>query len=63
MSDATNIDGKASAANLRAEISRKVALVKEKHGLTPGLSVILVVRTQQVRSMSATRAKQQSRLG
>ena len=42
MSDATNIDGKASAANLRAEISRKVALVKEKHGLTPGLSVILV---------------------
>ena len=42
MSDAINIDGKASAANLRAEISRKVALVKEKHGLTPGLSVILV---------------------
>ena len=42
MSDATKIDGKTFAANLRAEIGRKVALLKEKHGLTPGLSVILV---------------------
>ncbi len=42
MSDATIIDGKAFAANLRAEIGRKVAVLKEKHGLTPGLSVVLV---------------------
>jgi len=42
MSDATKIDGKTFAANLRAEIGRKVTLLKEKHGLTPGLSVILV---------------------
>ncbi len=42
MSDATKIDGKTFAANLRAEIGRKVALLKERHGLTPGLSVVLV---------------------
>jgi methylenetetrahydrofolate dehydrogenase (NADP+)/methenyltetrahydrofolate cyclohydrolase len=42
MSDANIIDGKAFAANLRAEIGRKVAVLKEKHGLTPGLSVVLV---------------------
>ena len=42
MSEATRIDGKAFAADLRAEIGRKVAVLKEKHGLTPGLSVVLV---------------------
>ncbi len=42
MSEATRIDGKAFAANLRSHIGRKVAVLKEKHGLTPGLSVVLV---------------------
>lgn len=36
------IDGKAFAAKLRAEIATAVASVKEQHGLTPGLAVILV---------------------
>jgi len=36
------IDGKAFAANLRADIERHVAMLKEKHQLTPGLSVVLV---------------------
>jgi len=42
MSNATIIDGKTFAANLRADIGRKVAVLKEKHGLIPGLSVVLV---------------------
>ena len=42
MSDANIIDGKAMAANLRADIGRRVALLKEGHGVTPGLSVVLV---------------------
>jgi methylenetetrahydrofolate dehydrogenase (NADP+)/methenyltetrahydrofolate cyclohydrolase len=36
------IDGKEVAALLRAEIAKAVAEVKEKHGLTPGLAVVLV---------------------
>ena len=39
---ATIIDGKAFSANLRGEIARKVALVKENHSITPGLAVVLV---------------------
>ena len=42
MSDAVIIDGKAFAADLRAEVGRKAALLKEQHGLVPGLSVVLV---------------------
>jgi len=36
------IDGKAFAANLREEIKGQVAELKEKHGITPGLAVVLV---------------------
>ena len=36
------IDGKAVAAELRAKIGRAVAELKSKHGLTPGLAVVLV---------------------
>ena len=36
------IDGKACAAELRAEVARKVAALKAAHGLTPGLAVVLV---------------------
>jgi methylenetetrahydrofolate dehydrogenase (NADP+)/methenyltetrahydrofolate cyclohydrolase len=39
---ATIIDGKAVAAELRAEIARQVAELKAKKGVTPGLGVILV---------------------
>lgn len=39
---ATIIDGKAFSANLRAEIARKVEIVKSNHNLTPGLAVVLV---------------------
>ncbi len=39
---ATIIDGKAFSAKLRDEIARKVKLLKQNHGLTPGLAVVLV---------------------
>jgi methylenetetrahydrofolate dehydrogenase (NADP+)/methenyltetrahydrofolate cyclohydrolase len=39
---ATIIDGKAFSANLRGEIARKVALLKQDHSVTPGLAVVLV---------------------
>jgi methylenetetrahydrofolate dehydrogenase (NADP+)/methenyltetrahydrofolate cyclohydrolase len=36
------IDGKAEAERLRGEVAIAVATLKEKHGLTPGLAVVLV---------------------
>ncbi len=39
---ASIIDGKAFAANLKEEIARKVRILKELHGLIPGLAVVLV---------------------
>ncbi len=42
MSEAKIIDGKAFAAGLRGRIATRVADLKAKHGLTPGLAVVLV---------------------
>jgi len=43
MTKADNIiDGKAFAADLRADIGRKVGELKSRHGITPGLAVVLV---------------------
>ena len=39
---ATIIDGKAFAANVRAQVAEHVAKLKSDHGLTPGLAVVLV---------------------
>jgi len=36
------IDGKLFAEGLRASLAKKVAHIKENHGLTPGLAVVLV---------------------
>ncbi|MAY33039.1 MAG: bifunctional methylenetetrahydrofolate dehydrogenase/methenyltetrahydrofolate cyclohydrolase FolD [Rhodovulum sp.] len=36
------IDGKAFAANVRAQVAEQVARLKEVHGITPGLAVVLV---------------------
>jgi methylenetetrahydrofolate dehydrogenase (NADP+)/methenyltetrahydrofolate cyclohydrolase len=36
------IDGKATASRLRAEVARQVAELVERHGLRPGLAVVLV---------------------
>lgn len=42
MAKAKIIDGKAFAAKLRAKIATQVTALKDKHGITPGLAVILV---------------------
>jgi methylenetetrahydrofolate dehydrogenase (NADP+)/methenyltetrahydrofolate cyclohydrolase len=42
MGDATIIDGKAVAREVRAQVAEGVAELKEKHGVTPGLAVVLV---------------------
>ncbi len=42
MHDATIIDGKGFAATLRARVARQVARLRDRHGLTPGLAVVLV---------------------
>ncbi|MBK5921414.1 bifunctional methylenetetrahydrofolate dehydrogenase/methenyltetrahydrofolate cyclohydrolase [Rhodothalassium salexigens] len=39
---ATLIDGKAMAARVRAQVARDVATLKDRHGLTPGLHVVIV---------------------
>ncbi len=39
---ATIIDGKAFAANVRKSVATQVADLKAKHGITPGLAVVLV---------------------
>ncbi len=39
---ATIIDGKAFAANLKEDIARKVQILKDQEGITPGLAVVLV---------------------
>ena len=36
------IDGRATAARVRAEVARQVAVLATRHGLTPGLAVVLV---------------------
>jgi len=42
MTETNIIDGKAHAERLRAKIADAVAALKSKHGLTPGLAVVLV---------------------
>ncbi|WPY95891.1 bifunctional methylenetetrahydrofolate dehydrogenase/methenyltetrahydrofolate cyclohydrolase FolD [Limimaricola variabilis] len=39
---ATIIDGKAFAADIRGRVAEQVAILKEAHGITPGLAVVLV---------------------
>ncbi|HLF58010.1 MAG TPA: bifunctional methylenetetrahydrofolate dehydrogenase/methenyltetrahydrofolate cyclohydrolase FolD [Alphaproteobacteria bacterium] len=42
MTESNIIDGKAFAAKVRESVARRVKVLKEKHGLTPGLAVVLV---------------------
>jgi methylenetetrahydrofolate dehydrogenase (NADP+)/methenyltetrahydrofolate cyclohydrolase len=42
MAEARIIDGAAAAARLRSAIARRTAVLRERHGLTPGLAAVLV---------------------
>ncbi len=58
MAEATVIDGKAVAAELRARVAAETALLKERHGVTPGLAVVLVGDDPASRVYVANKAKQ-----
>lgn len=52
------IDGKSFAANLRAKIATHVAALKDDHGITPGLAVVLVGEDPASQVYVRSKAKQ-----
>ena len=52
------IDGKAIAVALRAKVAARVAALKERHGTTPGLAVVLVGDDPASRVYVANKARQ-----
>lgn len=58
MAKATIIDGKAFAADLRADIGRKVDALKKSGGPTPGLAVVLVGEDPASQVYTRNKAKQ-----
>lgn len=57
------IDGKAYAEGLRGRIAKAVSELKAKHGLTPGLAVILVGEDPASKVYVANKAKQTVEVG
>ncbi len=60
---AKRIDGKAYAEGLRARMAKAVAELKDRHGLTPGLAVVLVGEDPASRVYVANKAKQTVEVG
>jgi len=60
---ATIISGKDFSANLRASIKHKVAILKEKYSLTPGLAVVLVGEDPASQIYVRNKAKQTAEVG
>jgi len=58
MSEATVIDGKAFAAGLRERVAREVTKIKDAHGITPGLAVVLVGEDPASKVYVGSKAKQ-----
>ena len=63
MSEAKIIDGKAFAANLRESLARRAGVLKEKHGLVPGLAVVLVGEDPASQIYVRNKAKQTVEVG
>ena len=57
------IDGKAFAEGLRGRIAKAVTTLKEEHGLTPGLAVVLVGEDPASKVYVANKAKQTVEVG
>jgi methylenetetrahydrofolate dehydrogenase (NADP+)/methenyltetrahydrofolate cyclohydrolase len=57
------IDGKAYAEGLRGRMAKTVAELKSKHGLTPGLAVVLVGEDPASKVYVANKAKQTVEVG
>jgi len=60
---ATRIDGKAFAEGVRARVGDAVAVLKDKHGLTPGLAVVLVGEDPASQVYVGSKAKQTAEAG
>ncbi|MBS0236881.1 MAG: bifunctional methylenetetrahydrofolate dehydrogenase/methenyltetrahydrofolate cyclohydrolase FolD [Proteobacteria bacterium] len=63
MSVAQIIDGKETAAKVRAEVAAEVARLQKEHGLKPGLAVVLVGEDPASRVYVANKAKQTVEVG
>ncbi|MBN9246568.1 MAG: bifunctional methylenetetrahydrofolate dehydrogenase/methenyltetrahydrofolate cyclohydrolase FolD [Hyphomicrobium sp.] len=63
MSVAKIIDGKETAANVRAEVAAEVARLQKEHGLKPGLAVVLVGEDPASKVYVANKAKQTVEVG
>jgi methylenetetrahydrofolate dehydrogenase (NADP+) / methenyltetrahydrofolate cyclohydrolase len=57
------IDGKAFAAKVRAQVAAHVARLKEEHGLTPGLAVVLVGEDPASKVYVSSKGKQTVEVG
>jgi len=60
---ATIIDGKQAQASIREELAKKVQELKAKHGLTPGIGVILVGEDPASQSYVKSKEKTANELG
>ena len=60
---ATVIDGKAFAANVRGQVAEHVARLKEVHGITPGLAVVLVGEDPASQVYVSSKGKQTVEVG
>ena len=63
MADGNIIDGKAFAAKVRESVARRAKLLKEKHGLVPGLAVVLVGENPASEVYVRNKAKQTVEVG
>ncbi|MGO4684323.1 bifunctional methylenetetrahydrofolate dehydrogenase/methenyltetrahydrofolate cyclohydrolase FolD [Hyphomicrobium sp. 2TAF46] len=63
MSVAQIIDGKETAAKVRAEVAAEVARLQKEHGLKPGLAVVLVGEDPASKVYVANKAKQTVEVG
>ncbi len=60
---ATIIDGKAFSARVRAQVAQHVTRLKEEHGLTPGLAVVLVGEDPASQVYVSSKGKQTAEAG
>jgi methylenetetrahydrofolate dehydrogenase (NADP+)/methenyltetrahydrofolate cyclohydrolase len=63
MATARIIDGKAIAETVRADVARRVAELKSRHGIRPGLAVVLVGEDPASQVYVRNKAKQTSECG
>jgi methylenetetrahydrofolate dehydrogenase (NADP+)/methenyltetrahydrofolate cyclohydrolase len=63
MAEAQIIDGKTFAANLREKVATQVAALKQDHGVTPSLSVVLVGEDEASQVYVRSKGKQTEEAG